>query len=192
MASQPEPRLTPEQYLEMDRKAEYRSEYLDGEVSAMSPANLAHGHICVNISTSLNVQLRNGPCGVQPSDVRVLVNPTGLYTYPDVSVVCGEPELLEGGNDTLRNPVLIVEVLSPSSEAYDRGLKFEHYRAIESLRQYLLVASNRVHMDLFTRQSGGEWLLTSAAGADDQLVLASIGCTLQVSDVYNKVDLRRA
>jgi Uma2 family endonuclease len=122
----------------------------------------------------------------------VLVKATGLYTYPDISVACGEAPLPGGTDDVLLNPTLIVEVLSPSTEAYDRGRKFAHYRSIESLCHYLLVASDRVQLDLFTRQSDRQWLLTTAATPEEQLSLTSIGCALLVSEVYDKVDLSPA
>jgi Uma2 family endonuclease len=192
MATQPKPRLTPEQYLEIERKAEYKSEYFDGEMFAMSGGTLAHSTIAMNIGGSLVNQLRGRSCRAMSSDMRVRVNPTGLYTYPDVSVVCGEPQLLDGAQDTLLNPTVIVEVLSPSTEAYDRGKKFEHYRNIESLREYLLVASDRVQVDLFTRQDDRQWMLTVAKMPGEQLTLHSIGCTLQVAEVYDKVDFGQA
>lgn len=192
MATQPPSRLTPEQYLEIERKSEFKSEYYAGEMFAMSGGTLAHSAIAMSLGGSLATQLRGRPCRALSSDMRVLVSPTGLYTYPDVTVVCAEPQLLDSTRDTLLNPTLVVEVLSPSSEAYDRGRKFEHYRSIESLRQYLLVASDRVHLDLFTRQSGGQWLLTSASALEEKVELESIGCSLLVGDVYEKVEFETA
>jgi Uma2 family endonuclease len=121
--------------------------------------------------------------------MRVRVSATGLYTYPDVVVVCGERRFLDERRDTLLNPSLLIEVLSPSTEAFDRGRKFEHYRSIESFGEYLLVASDRVHTDLYTRGPDGRWLLTSADGLEDSLDLESIGCRLALADLYEKVDL---
>jgi Uma2 family endonuclease len=120
--------------------------------------------------------------------MRVRVSATGLYTYPDVVVVCGKPQFAEDEMDNLVNPTVLVEVLSPSTEAYDRGRKFEHYRKIESLRQYLLVASDRVSVELFTRQASGQWLLSSAAGLEEEMDLESIECRLRVADIYDKVE----
>ena len=188
MSTMPTPRLTPEEYLEIERKAEFKSEYYDGEMFAMSGARRAHNLIAVNVSSGLHVQLRRRSCEVYPSDMRVRVSATGLYTYPDVVVVCGKPQFAEYEMDNLVNPTVLVEVLSPSTEAYDRGRKFEHYRKIESLRQYLLVASDRVSVELFTRQSDGQWLLSSAAGLEEELVLESIECRLRVGDIYEKVE----
>jgi Uma2 family endonuclease len=120
--------------------------------------------------------------------MRVRVTPTGLFTYPDVVVVCGEPQFLDDRRDTLLNPTLIVEVLSPSTEAYDRGRKFEHYRSLASLNEYLLVASDRIHVDLYARQDSGQWLLTSASGADETIELKSVGCRIAIADLYEKVE----
>jgi Uma2 family endonuclease len=155
---------------------------------AMGGARYAHTVVVANISASLHQQLRRGPCTVSSSDLRVLVSATGLYTYPDAVVVCGEPRFLDGHFDVLLNPVLLVEVLSPSTEAYDRGRKFKHYRAIESLQAYLMVSSDCVQADLHTRQPDGGWLLTSASRLEDVLSLQSIACQLTLADLYEKVD----
>jgi Uma2 family endonuclease len=192
MATQPKPRLTPEQYLEIERKAEYKSEYFDGEMFAMSGGTGVHSLIASNIIASLNSQLRRKPCRVYTSDLRVLVGPSGLYTYPDVSVVCGEPRLLDSAQDTLLNPVLIVEVFSKSTEAYDRGTKFKRYREIESLRGYLLAASDSLGLDYFTPGPDGRWTLTSLDQPDASLTLEAIGCSLLIADVYEKVDFTPA
>jgi Uma2 family endonuclease len=121
--------------------------------------------------------------------MRVRVSQTDLYTYPDVVVVCGERQFVDDQRDTLLNPNLIVEVLSASTEAYDRGRKFEQYRSIESLEDYLLVSSDRVQVDLYTRQPDGRWLLTSASGMEESLELQSVGCRIGLGDLYEKVDL---
>jgi Uma2 family endonuclease len=183
-----QPFLTPEQYLEIERKADYKSEYYRGEMFAMAGASLAHNVLVANLIGELHGKLRAGPCIVLPSDMRVRVTSTELYTYPDVVAVCGEPELLDNQFDTLLNPHLIVEVLSSSTEAYDRGRKFEHYQTIESLREYLLLASDRVHADLYARQPDGRWLLTSARRPEDSLDLQSVGCSLALAAFYENVD----
>ena len=121
--------------------------------------------------------------------MRVRVSATGLNAYPDVIAVCRKPRFLDGQQDTLLNPDLVIEVLSLSTEAYDRGRKFEQYKAIESLHEYLLVASDRVHADLYTRQVDGRWLLTSADRMEDSLVLESVGAQLTMADLYEKVEL---
>ncbi|MGA2769353.1 MAG: Uma2 family endonuclease [Bryobacteraceae bacterium] len=189
MSTQPKTFLTPEEYLEIEREAEYKSEYFQGEMFAMAGAGQAHNLLVANLVAGLHHQLRSRPCQLYPSDMRVRVPATGLYTYPDVVVVCGEPQFLDEQRDTLLNPSLLVEVLSPSTEAYDRGRKFEHYRSIESFGEYLLVASDRVHADLYTRQPDGRWMLTSAGRLEDSLDLESVGYRLALVDLYERVDL---
>ena len=190
MSSVPKTFLTPEQYLEIERKAEFRSEYYNGEMFAMAGTKRPHNLIKTNLTIQLGNQLRSRPCEVYSSDSRVLVAPTGLYTYPDIVVVCGEPRFLDGEFDTLLNPTVIVEVLSPSTEAYDRGRKFGHYRTIESLSAYLMVASELIGVELFTRQPDNLWKLTKeASGLEEILEIESIGCALKLADIYEKVQL---
>ena len=182
--------LTPEQYLEIERKAEFKSEYYNGEMFAMAGAKSSHNLIKTNLTREFSLQLRSRPCRVYSSDQRVLVAPTGLYTYPDIVVVCGAPRLLDGELDTLLNPTVIVEVLSPSTEAYDRGRKFGHYRTIESLKAYLMVSSERIGAELYTRQPDNRWQLTAeAAKLEDTFEIESIGCRLKLADIYEKVEL---
>jgi Uma2 family endonuclease len=188
MSTQPKNYLTPEQYLEIERKAEYKSEYYQGEMFAMAGASLAHNRLVTAVTIGLGQQLRHGPCEVLGSDMRVAITATGLYAYPDVSVCCGAPQLMDGQMDTLLNPALIVEVLSPSTEAYHRGDKFKHYRSIETLREYLMVASESINADLCTRQPDGRWILTSAGRLEDIIELHSIGCRLSLADLYEKVE----
>ena len=181
--------LTEQEYLELERKAEYKSEFYQGEMFAMAGAKEPHNMVAANVLAALHPQLRSRPCRVYSSDMRVRISASGLYTYPDVSVVCGQPQYADQEADTLLNPALIAEVLSPSTEAYDRGRKFEHYRAIESLREYLLVAQDRVHVELWARQPDGRWLLSEASRLEDTVELRSIGCRLALADLYEKVDL---
>ncbi len=189
MSTQPKTFLTPEQYLEIERKAEYKSEYFQGEMFAMAGASEEHVVATANVVTILNTQFRGRGCRVYTSDMRVYIPASGSYTYPDVTAVCGERKFQDARTpDVLLNPVLIVEVLSPSTEAYDRGRKFEQYQSIGSLRQYVLIASDRVHIDLYTRQSENVWTFLSAGRLEDTLDLDSIGCRLPLSDVYNNVD----
>ena len=132
--------------------------------------------------------VRRRPCKAYSSNMRVRVTPSGLYTYPDVVVVCSEPKFLDSTVDTLLNPTVIIEVLSESTEAYDRGRKFELYRSLESLAEYLLIASRRVSADLFTRQADGNWLLTAKSSLEDSIELKSVDCRLLMSDLYDKVE----
>jgi len=142
MSALPKPFVTPEQYLEIERKADYKSEYHSGQVFAMAGASREHNLLVGSIVRRLGNLLDGRPCETYPSDMRVLVSATGLYTYPDVSVACGEPEFLDGSLDVLLNPLLIVEVLSPSTESYDRGAKFALYQRLPSLQEYVLVSQN--------------------------------------------------
>ena len=188
MATHPKTFLTPEQYLEIERKAEFKSEYYQGEMFAMAGAKEAHNLIIWNLARELGQQLRQRPCRAYLADMRVRVSATGLYTYPDVVAVCGEPQFLDDQRDTLLNPNLIVEVLSPSTELYDRVRKFEHYRSLESVSEYLLVSSERVSAELYTRQPDGRWLLTTVSRMEDSLDLLSVGAHLALADLYEKVD----
>lgn len=187
MSSQTQSRLTPEEYLALERQAETRSEYLNGELFAMSGASRRHNLITVNITAGLHAQLRQRPCEVYTSDMRLKVSPTGLYTYPDVVVVCETPQFEDAELDTLLNPTLIVEVLSRSTEDYDRGGKFEHYRRLDSLQEYLLVAQDRCHIVHYTREPEHTWLLSETTQFHDRLRLPSAGAELSVADMYAKV-----
>ena len=180
--------LTPEEYLALDRAAEERSEYLDGEMFAMAGGSREHALIAANLVGELRGQLKKRACETYGSDMRVWVEASGLYTYPDLSVVCTPPIFgPDGRRDVLSNPTLLIEVLSPSSEAYDRGKKFEHYRAIPSLREYLLVAQDGPTIDRFLREESGIWRFDTAHGLEAEIVLPSIGARLALSEVYAKV-----
>ena len=189
MSTQPKTLLTSEQYLEIERAAGFKSEYHDGEMFAMAGAPEAHNLVVTNIVRELANQFRPRPCRVYSSEMRVRVSVTGLYTYPDVVAVCGESRFTDQQRDTLLNPTLLVEALSPSTEAYDRGRKFEHYKTIDSLREYVLIATDRVHADLYTRQPDGRWLLTSASSMEESLTLDSVDAHLFIADIYEKVEL---
>jgi Uma2 family endonuclease len=188
MATNAKPFFTPEQYLELEEQAEYKNEYLDGQIFAMAGGTEAHSLIASNIGRDLSLQMRQRPCRVYNSDMQIHVSAAGLYTYPDVSVICGEPKFLNERRRTLLNPTVIVEVLSPSTEAYDRGRKFEYYKTLESLAEYLLVASDHMHADLLTRQPDGRWILASADKPNDAIELTSIACRLVLADIYEKAE----
>jgi Uma2 family endonuclease len=189
MDVQQKPYLTPEQYLAIERQAETKSEYLDGEMFAMSGASRKHNLIVMNLGREISTQLKDKPCEAYSNDQRVRVLATGLYTYPDLVVACDEPRFEDQELDTLLNPTLIIEVLSPSSEAYDRGKKFEHYQALSSLAEYVLVSQDEPRVEQFLRQDGNRWLLTVAAGLEASIVLPSIQCELALAEVYLKVKL---
>jgi Uma2 family endonuclease len=179
-------RYTPEQYLALERKAPFKSEYHDGGIHAMSGASREHNLASGNIFREISTQLKDRSCEVYINDMRVRVNPTGLYTYPDVVAVCGEPDFEDSELDTLLNPTLIVEVLSPSTEAYDRGEKFANYRRLVSLREYVLVSQDRVCVERYVRQED-EWLLTELSRLEDNLRLTSIECDVALSEIYAKI-----
>jgi len=189
MSSQLKTYLTPEEYLAIERRAEYRSEYFNGETFAMVGASRRHNLIAGNIFGELRQQLKGRPCEVYTNDMRVRIPATGLYTYPDVVVVCGEPEFEDEYIDTLLNPTLIVEVLSGSTAAYDRGQKFGHYRSIESLTEYLLVAQDECRIEQFVKQSDRQWRVTDTRSLESTIELAFVPCTLQLKEVYDKVSV---
>jgi Uma2 family endonuclease len=189
MSLQPKTHLTPEEYLAIERKAEYKSEYFNGEMFAMSGASERHVSIVANLVYLLVGQLRGRPCKAYASDMRVRVSPTGLYTYPDVVVVCGQAQFADEQQDTLLNPTLIVEVLSESTKDYDRGGKFEHYRSLASLSEYVLIAQDKHHVEHFVRQSDNRWLLSETNRLEDTIHLSSIDCDLVLAEVYDKVEL---
>jgi len=179
--------LSEAEYLELERKAERKSEYFRGQMFAMAGASLRHTVIVMNIGAGLHQQLKVSPCRVCSTDLRLRVSPTGLYTYPDVVVFCGQPQFADDQQDTLLNPALVVEVLSKSTQDYDRGQKFEHYRTLPSLAEYLTVAPDRPHIEHWTRQEDG-WRLVEYADLTQTIQLASIGAALPLAEVYDKVD----
>ena len=190
MATQAKPRITPEEYLRIERHADVKHEFLNGEMFAMSGASLSHVTIVSNIVAALHGQLRSTSCRVGSADLRVKVQASGLYTYPDVVVIGGAARFDAGDiADTVLNPTLILEVLSESTKDYDRGGTFEHYRKLESLREYVLVAQDECHVEHFIRQPDDRWLLSETNNLDDTLPLGSIRCQLNVRDVYEKIDL---
>lgn len=183
-------RMTPEEYLAFERGAEGRHALVDGEVFAMSGASRQHNRIARNVVMALEESLRGaGRCEAFVSDLRVRATARRDYYYPDVVVVCGEGRYEDDHVDTLLDPTLVLEVLSPSTEAFDRGLKFAAYRQIVSLREYVLVAQDRPLVERFRRQNDGSWVLGEAAGLDAVIELSSIGCALALADVYRRVDV---
>jgi len=187
MSTQPQPRLTPQQYLAWERQQETRHEFFDGEIFAMTGASREHNLVCLNTAASLHNQLRGKPCEVYNNDMRVKVSETGMYTYPDIVAACTEPQFEDAEVDTLLNPVLIIEVLSDSTEQYDRGAKFRHYRTLESLQDYLLVAQAECRVEHYVRAAAGGWLLTEYGGRDNTIDLAAVGCRLLLRDMYERV-----
>ncbi|HVF27604.1 MAG TPA: Uma2 family endonuclease [Pyrinomonadaceae bacterium] len=189
MSSQTKTRLTPEEYLAVERKAETKSEYFDGVMFAMVGASREHNLISTNIAGELRQQLKARPCETYVNDMRVRIPATGLYTYPDVVVVCGEPVFEDEYVDTLLNPTLIVEVLSESTESYDRGKKFAHYRSVESIVEYLLVAQDEYRVEQFVRQTDGRWMLSDVRALEASVELTSLQCALKLREIYDRISL---
>lgn len=181
------------EYLYQEERAEFKSEYFNGEVFAMAGGSAEHNLISSNLIRELGNQLEERPCLVYGSDQQVKILETGLHTYPDIAVVCSAPQFEDNRRRRLLNPILIIEVLSPSTEAYDRGDKFGHYQQLPSLQEYVLIASDKRRMECFSRQGeGNNWLLTTCSEPDATLELLSIRCHLSVDRVYRKVEFPAA
>jgi len=177
------------EYLEMERLSETKHEYVNGRVYAMSPgATNAHYLITMNLLRALLIQTDGRPCRVFAGDARVKVSPTGMYTYPDIAALCGEPRFENyKGIDTLLNPSALIEVLSPTTETYDRGDKFEHYSYIDSLQEYVLVSQSRMRVEQFVRD-GADWHLSNLTDPQAVVRLASIGCEIPLAQIYHSVE----
>lgn len=184
MRPQPQPATTPEEYLSAEREAEFKSEYVAGEVMAMAGASFGHNVVAANAAGALWGRLRSSSCRVVPSDMRIKVG--SQYLYPDVAVVCGEPRFLDERTDVLLNPTVIIEVLSESTKNYDRGEKFMRYRQLESLMEYVLIDPSEPHVEHFRRE-GGRWVLAETSVVEDRITLTSIGCELPLAEVYDRI-----
>jgi len=180
-------RLDEAEYLRLERQADYRSEFFDGEMIAMAGGTRQHSLIGANVVGEMRAQLTATNCVTYNSELKVKIEATGLFVYPDVSIVCGEQRFLDQEQDVLLNPTMIVEVLSDSTEAYDRGKKFEHYRQIPSLRAYLLVSQKEPIVEMFYLHSTGEWSLKEAAGMNGKLELPAFGIVVRLAEVYARV-----
>jgi Uma2 family endonuclease len=195
-APRPNPYLTVDQYLTFERASEDRHIYLDGAIFAMAGESDAHGVISVNIVGSLHAQLKGTPRQVRTKDTKVRTGPAaatgsgtrGLFSYPDVLVICGQLEFHDEFTDVVLNPTAIIEVLSPATEAFDRGEKFTRYQSYNpALQEYVLVSQDRPQVELFTRQAGGNWSYHRAAGLEATVLLSSIRCTLKLADIYDRL-----
>lgn len=183
-----QPKLfTSAEYLEFERESEVRHEYLDGEIFEMAGATKSHNLIAGNVFRQLSNQLLERECNIYSSDMRVKITSTEKYTYPDVVAVCGEEEFEDKTEDTLINPMLIIEVLSKSTEAYDRGAKFEYYQTIESFREYVLICQEPFRVEQYVRKNKNEWTYFEFRQAEDVVKLDSINCELLLQDIYHKI-----
>jgi Uma2 family endonuclease len=186
MSAVPEPYLSPEEYLAIERKAEYKSEYSDGEMYAMSGASREHNRITVNLVRVIANQLRGSSCEPFSADMRVRIPFPRRYVYPDLVIACEEAEFEDYERDVLLNPIVLIEVLSPFTETYDRTTKFGWYRRIESLKEYVLVSQDTAHIERYTKREEG-WVLSDTDGLDAILSLASINCEIPLADIYDRV-----
>jgi Uma2 family endonuclease len=188
MSAAVKPKLTPAEYLAIERKEDWKSEFRDGEMVAMPRLSWAHILIKDSFAAEVGRQLKGGPCCVLTSTMRVKVFATGLYTYPDAVIACGRPEFEDDRRDTLLNPQVIVEVLSESTESYGRGAKFRHYQRIASLREYVLITQDEAVCERFVRQADGTWVLSTVTGLNGELVLATVPARVSLADVYRGVE----
>ncbi len=188
MAAIPKTLIAEQDYLEDERKSLHKSEYYNGEIFAMAGASKTHNKIVASVILAIGERLKGKSCSFFPSDLRVHNAENSLYTYPDVTVVCGEEKYLDDEFDTLLNPTVLVEVLSPATEDYDRGTKFKLYRTIPSLQNYLLVSSTEFAAEIYTRQANDEWILNTAQGKSSRIHISALNYDLSLSDIYAQVD----
>jgi len=188
MSAQTKPRYTLEEYFELERKSEERFEYWDGEIFCMSGVSPEHAQLEVNFISRLNSRLTGKGCRIFPANIRLKVPSAPPYRYADVSALCGEAKFEEiGGIRSLTNPTLIIEILSGSTEAYDRGEKFTHYQSIPSFHEYLLVAQHRPHITHLLKQADGSWIYKEYNDLADVVKLTSMNCELAMSEVFENV-----
>lgn len=188
MSAVPKPIYNADQYLALEQGAEYRSQFYFGEIFAMAGASRRHNVVAANVLANIHPQLKGRSYEVYQNDMRVKVHPD-FYTYPDIVIVCGEPEIERKNGENLLNPTVLIEVLSPSTEKFDRGDKFRFYRLMPSLREYVLVSQDRVNIEHYFRQEDNSWLFTALNEEGDVLELPSVSCLVNVRDIYDKVDL---
>lgn len=187
MVAQPKTIYTIEHYLELERSGDHKHEYYNGQIFALAGSSENHNLISAHILGILYSQVRKRPCRVYPSDMRVKITQTKLYTYPDISILCGTPLFDDTESDTLLNPTVIFEILSPSTEKYDRGKKFKQYRTIDTLQEYILVSQDQQLVEQYTRQTDTIWLLTVHNTIESRIELLSVNCTLLLADIYEDI-----
>lgn len=191
MTAQPIQYITEEEYLQRERMSTSKHEYYNGRIYAMAGASEDHNLIAMNIAAILRARVRGTTCRAYPSDMRVKVLQTGLNTYPDFTIVCGTPQFVNlEKRDTLTNPTIIIKILSPSTESYDRGEKFQHYRTIDTLQEYILVAQNKHRIERFVRHDSNEWVLSDIAGIEASLPLSVLQAHIPLAEIYEQVPIR--
>ena len=181
--------ISPEDYLHIERRSTYRSEYVNGEMFAMAGATRQHNRISSNLVSEINLHIKSSDCNIYSSDLRVHVPSTGYFTYPDIVITCGKEEFTDAHNDVLVNPLVIMEILSDSTASIDRGKKFEQYRELASFVEYLLVEQRTPHIEQYILYDAQEWRYRTVRGIDEQVRIQTIDCTLSLRDIYHKVDL---
>jgi Uma2 family endonuclease len=180
--------LTPEEYLAIEEKAEFKSEYFNGEMFAMAGASVSHNTVNENLSVEIGNRLKGSGCRSFSRDLRLRADATGLYTYPDLIIVCGPREYDPRNKDTLLNPTVVFEILSPSTEAYDRGTKFQHYGQIASIREIVLISQDAMVVEVFERQTEDRWILTTFRGPNASMKLSTAGLAIPLPDIYRDVE----
>jgi Uma2 family endonuclease len=187
MSRVPQQRYTAAEYLSLERTSDVRHEFADGQMVAMSGGSLWHAIICDNLLVRLTSRLSGSSCKPFSASLRVKIQATGNYTYPDLSIVCDERQMEDGRNDTLLNPKVLIEVLSPSTESHDRGWKFRNYQLIPSFEEFVLVSQDEPRVERFLRQGDVGWLMTHVSGLDQTVRIESIGCELPLAEIYKEV-----
>ncbi len=189
MSAVPKRKLSTAEYLDSERAAAFRSEYFRGETFAMAGASKAHNTLSTNLVVEAGTRMKGGACQIWSTDQRLKIDRTGLYTYPDLVIVCGQPEYDSEDQDTLVNAQVVVEILSPSTERYDRGAKFGHYQQLPSVREYVLVSQDRKQVERFVRQPDETWVLTKFADPDGVFEFATVPIRIPMCDLYARVQI---
>jgi Uma2 family endonuclease len=183
--------ISQEDYLAMERESEEKHEYFEGEIFAMAGASMPHNEVVRSIYSALSIHLKGKDCKPYGSDLRVHIPSNTLYTYPDISIICGKPETTDVFTDNVTNPSVIIEVLSKSTKGYDTIEKFSLYRSIKTLKEYITIDSTRVSVELYTKQEDGKWLLSEFKQLTDSFVISTIGLTLLLNDIYEDVSIEK-
>lgn len=192
MAGAPIPRLTPEQYLEIEREADIKSEYINGEMFMMSGGSIPCSYIPMNLAEALGAHLRTRGCRMASSDLKVRVSPAGPFFYPDLTIICGQPQAADDHQDIVLNPVAIFDVMSKSSEAFDRGQKFAQYRRIDTLRDYVLISQTEPRVEVFSRLTNGKWTLAEFVGLEATCQIPGVDAEIVLGDIYRDISFAPA